>query len=166
MVEKKGAKEIKPLKKTRSVWFLILVLLLVFLVVGIASFYLMGGSIFGLGGDNASKNSKNEFSEAGSLGPLMEMDAFVVNIADGNRTRFLKVGITLEMTDYESKDEIDHRMPQIRDTIITQASSKEYREVRDMQGKKQLRLEIQREINSILARGEVEQVFFTEFVIQ
>lgn len=165
MNPKKGVKE-KPLKKIRSVWFLILVLLLVFFSVGIASFYLMGGSIYGLGGDDVSKNSKEELSEGDSLGPLVGMEAFVVNIADGNRTRFLKVGITLEVTDDESKDEIVHRMPQIRDTIITQASSKEYREVRDMQGKKQLRLEIQRDINSFLSRGEVEQVFFTEFVIQ
>ncbi len=101
-----------------------------------------------------------------TLGPVIKLDDFVVNVTDGERTRYLKAGLSLEAINSRTKSEIKNRKPQIRDAILFHASNKSFRELRDLQGKKQLQAEIQHKINSILQSGKVRQVFFTEFVIQ
>ncbi len=166
MAEKGGTEGKAEAKRNWSIWFIIFVVLLILITAGVTSFYMLGGSFAGLASGDPWGGQNRTEAQRDSLGPLVEMDEFVVNIDDGDRTRFLKTGITLEVRDSRSREEIEHRMPQIRDTVLSRASSKSYREVRDMQGKKQLRMEIQQEINSILSQGEVRQVFFTEFVVQ
>jgi flagellar FliL protein len=100
------------------------------------------------------------------LGPLVELEDFVVNITDGEQTRYLKVNITLEAGGKKGKEEVENRLPQVRDTIIFQLSGKTFDQVRDLQGKKQLQAELVQNLNELLNKGRIESLFFTEFVVQ
>ncbi len=101
------------------------------------------------------------------IGELYPMESFVVNLADPGGSRYLRVTLQLELTAVKGlKEEIDKRVPQIRDAIITILSSKRYEEINSAQGKMIMKQQIMRRINSLLASGQIANVYVTEFVIQ
>ncbi|MEE9281591.1 MAG: flagellar basal body-associated FliL family protein [Myxococcota bacterium] len=100
------------------------------------------------------------------IGKIIPLDSFVVNISDRERDRYLKLKAELELSMPEVADELDQRMPQIRDLIISLLGSKSFEEVRTIEGKNFLREEILLRINALLVSGKIKRVFFTEFVVQ
>ncbi len=62
--------------------------------------------------------------------------------------------------------EVEERKPQVRDAILLFMSSKSFDELRDLQGKLQLRADLIGRINALLALGEVKTIYFTDFVVQ
>jgi flagellar FliL protein len=94
------------------------------------------------------------------------MDAFVVNIAETNGERYLKIVIQLEVSDPGVGPELEQLKPRIRDSILDLLTPKTYKDLMDMAGKQRLREDIAGRINNILQRGKVTKVYFTDFVIQ
>ena len=62
--------------------------------------------------------------------------------------------------------ELNQRMPQIKDAILLLIGNKTFNELNDLQGKIQLRAELINKINSILLKGKVKRIYFTDFVVQ
>jgi flagellar FliL protein len=62
--------------------------------------------------------------------------------------------------------EVNQRMPQIKDAILLLIGNKTFHELNDLQGKIQLRAELINKINSILLKGKVKRIYFTDFVVQ
>ncbi|ACV67877.1 flagellar basal body-associated FliL family protein [Desulfohalobium retbaense] len=160
---KQGAKGDRKFK-------LLLIVASVFLLaaIGAGGYYI--GTQWGSESEAAQENTPSSesvsFDSKGELGPLVEMDDFLVNIADGEQTRYLKASITVEATDKKSQDELNKRIPQIRDVIIFHLGTKTFDQVRDLQGKKQLRAELTKRLNGIVDQRLVQRIFFTEFVVQ
>ncbi len=100
------------------------------------------------------------------LGAIFSLDAFIVNVGDGDRDRYLKLKADLELTNDIVADEIEQRLPQIRDLIISLLGSKSFDDVRSIEGKDRLREEMLRRINALLVTGKARSIFFTEFVVQ
>ena len=63
-------------------------------------------------------------------------------------------------------DELEKRMPQIRDTILMILPSKQYADIATTQGKIALRDEIMAKLNAFLKKGQINTIYFTEFVVQ
>jgi flagellar FliL protein len=100
------------------------------------------------------------------MGTIYALDTFVVNIGDGDRDRYLKLKAELELSKPAVAEEIDQRLPQIRDLVISLLGNKSFDEIRTMDGKDLLREEFLRRINALLVTGKARKVFFTEFVVQ
>jgi len=100
------------------------------------------------------------------LGAIFSLDAFIVNIGDGDRDRYLKLKADLELSKDTVAEEIEQRLPQIRDLIISLLGSKSFDDVRSIEGKDLLREEMLRRINALLVTGKARSIFFTEFVVQ
>jgi flagellar basal body-associated protein FliL len=113
----------------------------------------------------SSEGGEGEASSS-HIGKVIPLDSFVVNISDRERDRYLKLKAELELSIPELSDELDQRMPQIRDLIISLLGSKSFEEVRTIEGKNFLREEMLLRINALLVSGKVKRVFFTEFVVQ
>ena len=94
------------------------------------------------------------------------MEAFIVNIQDGNSERYLKLVIQLEVSDATVIPELEQLKPRLRDTILDLLTPKTYKELMDLAGKQRLREDIAGRINNILTKGKVTKVFFTDFVVQ
>jgi flagellar FliL protein len=108
-----------------------------------------------------------EVSEStSSIGPMVDINDFIINILDNNETRYLKAAITIELDSEETAAEVNQRMAQIRDAILVIIGKKTFTELSDLQGKLKLRSEIIKRLNKILTSGKVEGIYFTEFVIQ
>ena len=112
-------------------------------------------------------NPPPEIEKAANLpGPILDLDTFIVNLSGDLGRRYLKTTIKLELSSELLKKEIDLKMPEIRDNMLVLLSSKSYDDIADISGKIRLRTEIISRINNILTSGEIQKVYFTEFVIQ
>lgn len=100
------------------------------------------------------------------LGPLVPINEFLINLLDKDNSRYLKATMTLEVDSEETAEEIKTRMPQIRDAILLLTSNKTFVELQDLQGKMQLRAELIGKLNTLLAKGRVQHIYITNFVIQ
>ncbi len=104
--------------------------------------------------------------QAKEIGPMVDLESFIVNILDQGEVRYLKAAITLEADTPEAAAEINQRMPQIKDAILLLIGNKTFAELSDLQGRLQLRAELLNRVNSLLLVGKVKRIYFTDFVVQ
>jgi flagellar FliL protein len=101
-----------------------------------------------------------------SMGPMVDIREFIVNIISDDNSHYLRLSMTIELSSQAAHDELVTRMPQVRDAILMLASNKTFEELYDLHGKKQLKAELLIELNEMLTRGEAVAVYFTDFVVQ
>lgn len=159
--EKQEKKKGFPLK--------LVILLVAVLGLGGGGFFVwQSGTLKGLlGDDKPAHAAKGVAKEAGmDMGPIRSLDTFIVNLADPLGKRYLKVRMDLELTDEKMLPEIEKRLPQLKDTIVTTLSSKTYDDINTLEGKMHLRMEMMVLLNQHLKSGKVKNIFFTEFIVQ
>ena len=105
-------------------------------------------------------------SEETQIGPMVEIKEFVVNIIGQDVAHYVKASMSLELDREATLDEVNKRMPQIRDAILLLIGNKTYEELQDIQGKNQVKAEVKSKINSFLKTGKVNNVYLTDFVVQ
>lgn len=102
-------------------------------------------------------------SEIGILYPL---DTFTVNLKSDAGRRYLKVTMSLELNGKHIAAELDNRVPVVRDKVIRILTSKTLEEISSPKGKQKVSLQIIDTLNVILSDGQINGLYFTEFVIQ
>ncbi len=75
----------------------------------------------------------------------LPLDPFVVNLADRDADRYAQIGITLELDNGGSAEQIKAYMPAIRNAILMVLANKSAKDLMNREGKEQLALEIMRE---------------------
>ena len=123
---------------------------------------------------NSGEADANESKppEEAAIGPAYKMDTMIVNLADQDGKRYLRVTMEFEMkpaekvNDNEVIEELEKRLPQIRDTILMILPTKKYADIATTQGKIALRDEIMAKVNAFLKKGQINNIYFTEFVVQ
>lgn len=116
--------------------------------------------------------AKDQTAKAGGskgesrVGIMVDIEPFIVNLDDPNAKHFLKVAITLEVPDEKTKDEIGKLMPKIKNEIIMVLSSKTLADVIPVDGKIKLRDELMIRLANILGQGKLNNVYFSQFVVQ
>ena len=96
----------------------------------------------------------------------MPLEPFLVNLADKESRRYLKLKLELEVDSEGSQKELEKFLPHIRDGLILLLSSKTYLDLSTMEGKQQLKEEIKKRVSALPGGKKVSNVFFTEFVAQ
>ncbi len=104
--------------------------------------------------------------EDDEIGPMVNIEEFIVNIIGEGEPHYVKASITLEMNEEAAVEETNKRMPQIRDTVLLLIGNKTFEELQDLQGKKQVKAELKSKINSFLKTGKVKNIYLTDFVVQ
>jgi flagellar FliL protein len=107
-----------------------------------------------------------------SIGPIYKMDTMIVNLADQGGKRYLRITMEFELKPAENievkevVEELEKRLPQIRDAILMLLPSKQYADIATTSGKISLRDEILSKLNAYLKKGQISNIYFTEFVVQ
>lgn len=98
---------------------------------------------------------------------------FIVNPAesdDQGSLRFVKTQVSLGVSPASVYNHLDFQHPKLRDTIIRILASKRVEELDNPEDrefiKDDIRFAVNRMLEAGLARGEVLQVYFSEFIIQ
>jgi len=100
---------------------------------------------------------------------VMNLDSFLVNLADDDYACFVKATFRLGLDDSGLGKEYANDqvvLAATRDKIITLLSTMKAEELLTSEGKARLRREIREQVNKILPHGKVVEVFIMEFVVQ
>jgi len=151
---------------------------------GVVSFYLISKSMSAnaqapKAEDTAdtpeAKEKAKEKAEEEKIAQMLEKSAvlplepFVVNLADIDAPRYLRIKINLMLDDKARiKELVENQVLQlkVRDVILQSLTSKTSKELINDEGKNKLRHEIQDKIALYFRGPKLVDIMFTEFVIQ
>lgn len=168
MAKNEKQEKAEELEKKKSPVMLIMIIIVAALIIG-------GGGAFtflmlkGEGeGDKPKefKESKGDLVKPIILGKIVPLESFIVNLADSGGKNYLKVDISLELSDAKLEDEINNKEPQIRDAILLMLSTKTFEIIKTSEGKLVLKNELLMRLNSFLSTGVIKNIYFTSFVVQ
>ncbi len=152
-------------KKKRSLWLKLLLIFVIVAVLGVGGFF--GYQYFM---DQQDQDPEQVEEEATPDHPedteMVELDPFVVNLADPLGRRYLRATIEVETVDSNAAEDLQDKQAQVRDSVLMLLSSKTFEDIRAMDQKIQLRHEIVERLNQVIGQGRVVKVYFTEFVVQ
>lgn len=141
------AADVPPKGKNKLILILIIVLVLV-LAGGAAAFFMLSRSS---GGDEDGAHPPPAKKAAPKSAPtFFPMDTMVVNLADPGGDRFAQIGITFEVDDQKTADQIKLFLPTIRSGILMLVSQRTSEELLLREGKEKLAKDILREASKPL----------------
>ncbi len=136
----------------------ILVFLVIFLVgagAGVGGTFLKA-KIFPVNNDKTASSKK----AAEEIGPFIELKEFIVNLEGGG---MIRTEITLEGVDKKSEGKITAKEIFLRDRIISVLGSKGIDDIRDPQGRENLKKELVTELNKV-CEDKIKDVLFKSFI--
>jgi flagellar FliL protein len=123
--------------------------------------------------DPAAEGDKEQTAKVERRAPIfVELDPFTINMKDSRGTnRLLYIGMTFKVGDELTRDILTDHMPQVRSRLLMHLSEEPVDELTQAEGKRQLAAKL---IDALreppLAEHqpelEVEEVLFTEFIVQ
>ena len=148
--------------------------------VGIIGFVFIVSSSFGPGAFSQTasqarrlEEEKRKDLEGSELKEIKQsiiypLESFVVNLMDKSESgkRYLKTTIELDVMGQEGLDLIEPRKAQLRDAILLLLTSQSFMEINTIEGKLELKRAILLRINQVLSEKVVNNIYFTEFVVQ
>lgn len=117
-------------------------------------------ALFGPAGEAEEDDAPIEYGE------FMQIDGLVVNPAETGGSRYLMVSLGLEAADAAVLEEVGLKDVVVRDAIIGHLSGKTVETLSDISTREGMKEEIRALINGILAEGEIDRLYFTQFMLQ
>ncbi len=160
--EKSKKRRMPPLK-----WIIVGIVGVAILSGGILGYVLLKKPTHETPHKTTTSESVSKVDTSGNdLSQTFPLEKFVVNLNDPGGKQYLHITIELESTVNGFAEELNSKMPQIKDAILIILSSKSLSDVQGMDGKITLRKELITEINKVLNTTKIRNLYFTEFVIQ
>ncbi|CAM3323137.1 flagellar basal body-associated FliL family protein [Rhodothermus bifroesti] len=99
-------------------------------------------------------------------GQFTELQGFIVNPAGTNGTRYLMVNIGLESNKADVLEEVKEKEVVIRDIVLKLLSQRTVEELADIQLRTPIKEALRDTINSVLRKGKIDRLYFTQYVLQ
>jgi flagellar basal body-associated protein FliL len=96
----------------------------------------------------------------------LHLETFVLNLADADHRSYLRIGIDLGLNQEEKRGEESASVAEVRDTILGVLAESKVDELLTASGKTKLKVALLSALQERIPQLGVEQVFFTEFLIQ
>lgn len=151
---------------SKKVLIIIIVAAVLFMGMVGTGFFILWNKVSQLPLDSSKVDDLSVEEEENVIGPLYSLDTMIVNLADHGGKRYLRVTMVLELSDPEALASIESRLPQVRDAILMILPTKNYDDISTSEGKVALRSQVMEKINSLMTTGRVNNIYFTEFVVQ
>jgi flagellar protein FliL len=146
---------------------IILIVLIAIIAAGAA-----GAGVWFFMSKRAPAAATAEAAPAPAAAPLFfPLESMTVNLqSDDGQQHFLRIGLTLKLTDAKTQQELTDHMPEVRSRILLALSNKHPDELAPLDGKRALATELRTLIEQPTDKGaapiHVQDVLFTEFVVQ
>lgn len=150
---------------------------LIIIIAGVVLLLILGGggAYFMMSGDDAEEGAETseEVVEVVPKGDPVYIEvkpAFTVNLDPDDPVGFLQVGIQI-LTYYEEVgEELNTHMPLIKNNLFTMFGEQKSQDLRSAEGKEKLQKQVLETVQAVIDKygsgGEVDNVFFTDFVMQ
>ena len=159
--------EEKKAPHSKKIMIIIIIASVVLLAMMGAGFFVLWNKVTPQEPQQEQKHEEKKEEEAkDTIKPIYSLSPFIVNLADKDESRYMRVTMDLELANEETTKEVEKRLPQVRDAILMIIPAKTVNEVSSVEGKIALRDEIMQRLNSFIKNGSVTNIYFTEFVIQ
>ena len=163
--EEKSEEKTEEKPKSKMMLVIIIAVLVALLAGGgVAAFFMMSGG---------EEKAVEESAAAPTQQPAIYFDfkpPFIVNYNWNGRQRFVQVGVSIMTRKGAVVDALQKHMPLIRNNLLMVFSSQDFEMLRTPEGKEALRQqlleEIQKVLNEEIGEPGIEQVLFTNFVMQ
>jgi flagellar basal body-associated protein FliL len=96
----------------------------------------------------------------------LHLETFVLNLADAEQRSYLRVGIDLGLGRELGRGDNASPVGEVRDTILGVLAQCRVEELLTVKGKAKLKEDLLQALQERVPRLEVEEVYFTEFLIQ
>ena len=119
--------------------------------------------------DKKDEDEREKIAKMLEKSAVLPLEPFVVNLADPEAPRYLRIKVSLMVDDKsKSKELADNQALQlkVRDIILQSLTAKTSHDIINEEGKNKLRHEIQEKISVYFQQPKLVDVMFTEFVIQ
>jgi flagellar FliL protein len=117
----------------------------------------------------AKEAEQEKMAELLEKSAVIPLEPFVVNLADTDAARYLRIKISLMVDDKgKLKEVVENQALQlkVRDVILESLTSKRSQDLINAEGKNKLRHELQEKVAVYFRAPKLVDVMFTEFVIQ
>lgn len=167
--------EVKPAGKGGSAIGKMLLIVVLALVSsaggGVVSFVLISRTLNAQAKAAEKPEAKEEERVAEMLekGAVLPLEPFVVNLADTEAARYLRIKISLMIDNKSKLKELEENQAlqlKVRDVILQSLTAKTSQDLINEEGKNKLRHEIQEKAAVYFREPKLVDVMFTEFVIQ
>jgi flagellar protein FliL len=148
---------------------MILVVCFVIIALGVgAGLYMMWGKVSGAAPESGKGTEEVAEKEEAKvkIKALLSMETFVVNLADPGGKRYLRMTLAIELDDKDFVAEAKEAVPRMRDRVLLILPAKMFKVIRTSSGKDALRKEIIDQLNPLLKKCKITNLYFQEFVIQ
>lgn len=144
--------------KSKSRKTIIIALLLIILIlVSVLAYFLLPKVT--LGNIKKALETRDEYT--------LNLEEFIVNLkADGRSKAYLKTSVSLMYTDKKSIKTVETSVAKIRDIVLSNLRVKTAEEMLDVGETDNLRLNIIKDVNKALGKDVIEEVYFTNLVVQ
>jgi len=105
-------------------------------------------------------------AEPSSVQATVALETFVVNLSGSGERAYLRIGISLGLSHALARNADEVPMALVRDTILSVLSSAQPAHLLQAEGKLQLKADLLRALQERLPQLGVENVYFTEFLVQ
>jgi len=99
-------------------------------------------------------------------GEIVSIPPLLVNLAEPQGRRYLKLALDIEMKDKPAADQLNKNMAKVKDSLLLLLSSKTYEDLASIENKILLKKEIVERLTLVLGEQKVLRVYITEIVIQ
>jgi flagellar protein FliL len=116
----------------------------------------------GKSADRKGSDGKDGSGKKSDFGKMVGLEQFTVNLSTPGSVnpKFVRVNVSLEVMTEDLENEVNSKMPQVRNVIIDLFTSKRPADLADY-----IKEEIKNALNNFIVNGKVRGVFFTNFAV-
>jgi len=97
---------------------------------------------------------------------VIELQPFIVNLADRNETRYLRMTISLGVSDNNEAKADPIYTTRVRNAILAVITTKSSDQVLTVEGKSELRKEMLNAARAAVDKPEIQAIYITDFIVQ
>ncbi|WP_300653628.1 flagellar basal body-associated FliL family protein [Hydrogenophaga sp.] len=132
-----------PKKKSKKLLFIIIGVVVLALIGAGAALFIMKKNAAAADDEFADEEPAAHVAKDPKTAPVfMPLENMVVNLADPGGTRFIQLGLTLQLQDAKTETDVKTYMPSIRSDILLLISQRTADEMLQVQGKEKLAKDI------------------------
>ncbi len=115
---------------------------------------------------NHDARTEPQSNRPGQVRSTLHLETFVLNLADGDQRSYLRVGIDLGLNSAPKRADEFNPTPHVRDILLGVLAQAKADELLTAEGKTKLKKQILQALQEQLPELGVEEVYFTELLIQ
>lgn len=166
----KGSDEAKPAGKGRMLFIMILGLTAIFSTCagGYLTYthYERFAAVARAAGANLGTENASSPHEPIKYGQFIQLSDMVINPTGSSGKRYLLVSLGLESQNAVTLEEITAKEVVVRDTILKVLGLRTVDELADINRRDELKVALREAVNAIVHEGQIDRMYFTQFVLQ